>query len=168
MKQPYWINKNGITRTVVFIGGYAIKLPCLRYGWRIFLCGLLANMQEVEWSRTKWPELCPVLWSLPYGLLLVMPKVRVMTGAEFHGFNSRAWAARPGYKVPVEHKADSFGYLSGKIVALDYGGFCSINIDLVRHERGNDGPEHRCSIDHPPCPACELLEEREYELEAGL
>lgn len=27
---------------------------------------------------------------------------------------------------------------------------------------------HRCSIDHPPCPACELLEEREYEREAGL
>lgn len=32
----------------------------------------------------------------------------------------------------------------------------------------DDSHNHRCSMDHPPCPACELLEEREYEREAGL
>jgi hypothetical protein len=36
------------------------------------------------------------------------------------------------------------------------------------YELSNEGPNHRCSIDHPPCPACELLEEREYEREVGL
>jgi hypothetical protein len=32
----------------------------------------------------------------------------------------------------------------------------------------NELRNHRCSIDHSPCPACELLEEREYERESGL
>lgn len=32
----------------------------------------------------------------------------------------------------------------------------------------DDLHNHRCSMDHPPCPACELLEEREHEREAGL
>lgn len=32
----------------------------------------------------------------------------------------------------------------------------------------DDISTHRCSDDHPPCPACELREEREYEREAGL
>ena len=32
----------------------------------------------------------------------------------------------------------------------------------------NEGPNHRCSIDHAPCPACELIEECEHEREAGL
>lgn len=35
-------------------------------------------------------------------------------------------------------------------------------------EEPDDSHNHRCSIDHPPCPACELLEEREHEREAGL
>jgi hypothetical protein len=130
-KQPYWINKNGITRTVFLIGDYAVKIPCLRYGWRILLCGLLANLQEIEWSKTEWPELCPVLFSVRGGWLIVMRRARVMTDAEFVKFDSREWAEKPDYRVPVEHKADSFGYLNGRIVALDYGGFCSINLDII-------------------------------------
>jgi hypothetical protein len=50
-----------------------------------------------------------------------------------------------------------------------------VRVAIARAE-GKNAPEdsaddlrnHRCSTDHPPCPACELLEEREYEREAGL
>ncbi len=45
----------GVTRTVFLCGRLAFKLPCMRYGWRLFLQGLLANMQEREFSRTRWP-----------------------------------------------------------------------------------------------------------------
>jgi hypothetical protein len=38
----------------------AYKLPSF-YSWKHFLLGLLANMQEAEFSRTGRPELCPVL-----------------------------------------------------------------------------------------------------------
>jgi hypothetical protein len=94
----------------------------VRYGWRLFLQGLLANMQEREFARAKWPELCPVLFSLPGGWLVVMRRARVMTDDEFAAFDAQAWAAASGqYCVPCELKADSFGWLGGRVVSIDYG-----------------------------------------------
>jgi hypothetical protein len=48
--------------------------PTRLLSWKHFLYGLLANMQEAQFSKTSWPELCPVLWSLPGGFLVVMPR----------------------------------------------------------------------------------------------
>lgn len=38
---------------------------------------------------------------------------------------------------------------------------------FIVEEESEELHNHRCSTDHPPCPACELLEEREHEREAG-
>ncbi len=46
-----------------------------------------------------------------------------------------------------------------------YGRPTAPELSLIEND---DGPNHRCSIEHSPCPACELLEEREHEREAGL
>lgn len=93
------IIRSGVTRTVILIGSYAIKVPSFRYGafkwrWRSFLNGLLANLQEVEFSDAKWPELCPVIRSSRFGLFLVMPRVQVMTDAEFAVFDYVAFVTR--------------------------------------------------------------------------
>ncbi len=60
-----WWNRLGVTREVLLVGGFAVKLPKLTYGWKMFLCGLLANMQEREFASLRWPELCPVLFAVP-------------------------------------------------------------------------------------------------------
>ena len=114
---------HGSTRIVVCIGSVAIKLP--RFDrWRNFLLGLLANLQERDFSSCGWPELCPVIWAAPGGFLSLMKRARPMTEAEFEVFDWDMWARKSledDYFVPVEPKVSSFGWMDGRLVAVDYG-----------------------------------------------
>jgi hypothetical protein len=126
-------NRTGVTREVFLIGAYAIKIPSLR-SWRMFLHGLLCNMQERLWSGAG-PEFCPVTFALPGGWLLVMRRARELTDEEWAAFDPQGYehalAGARGvtpwldqladYIVPAEIKQDSFGWLNGRIVAIDYG-----------------------------------------------
>ena len=113
-------NTQGISRTVYLVGRYAVKTPCARYGWSKFLHGMLANLQERAFGRGRVEGFCPVLFADPLGLVVVMPRVRVLTEPlseeGFHAFVNRA-----EYINPAENKPDSFGYLNGALVAIDYG-----------------------------------------------
>lgn len=114
--------KRGATRWVFLIGPLAFKVPHLG-SYRLFLYGLLANMQEVQWSRCHFNyHLCPIWFYLPFGFLVVMPKV-----AEAED-NSETWtrietilAPNQYYELPVEKKLDSFGWYKQKFVVVDYG-----------------------------------------------
>lgn len=110
----------GTHRTVYLIGKYAIKRPVF-VEWRLFLRGLLANMQEAQFSRTGWPELCPVVFAPWGGWFIVMRRAEPLARIDFFHFNLREWADRGDYVIPVEDKLDSVGVLNGKIVAVDYG-----------------------------------------------
>lgn len=110
----------GVTRRVLLIGRFAFKVPAMSE-WRLFLLGLLANMQEAVFSKCGWPELCPVLFSLPGGFLVVMKRARVLTDEEFKSIDAEGFVKREGYTVPAEMKSDSFGWLDGRVVAVDYG-----------------------------------------------
>lgn len=110
----------GATRLVILAGRWAIKLP-RPWPWRLFLFGLLANMQEREFARAGWPELCPLAWSVPGGFLLVMHAARPLTNDEWERLDPVMWRDQPNYYVPVEAKRDSFGVFRGRIVAVDYG-----------------------------------------------
>lgn len=112
------LNLRGVTRHVLLIGRWAVKVPAL-WSWRLFLSGLLANMQEREFSRAGWPELCPVLFSLPCGWLLVMHRADPVPDDMELDFQSLI--DRPDYQIPAEAKRDSWGLLNGRVVAVDYG-----------------------------------------------
>jgi hypothetical protein len=113
----------GTTRTVFRVGRWAIKVPAT-VEWRLFLLGLLANMQETKFSACGWPELCPVLFAIPGGFCVVMRRARILTDeewfklsdADLHNLINTA-----DYTVPAELKPDSFGWLDGRLVAVDYG-----------------------------------------------
>ena len=117
--EPRWCMRRGATRWVLLTRKYAFKLPSLA-SYRLFLNGLLANMQEVEFSAAKWPELCPVIGRLPLGLLVVMPRCKTL---EFtmDPITFDQMTIRDGYVVPAENKPDSWGYYKGNLVAVDYG-----------------------------------------------
>jgi len=114
------INRKGCTRIVILTRKYAFKIPNIG-DYKMFLYGLIANMQEATFAKSGWSELCPILLSLPLGILTVMRRAREMTVEEFMQFDAEAFTVKPDYIVPVELKADSFGWLDGKIVAIDYG-----------------------------------------------
>jgi hypothetical protein len=120
------LNNRGATRTVLLIGGVAIKIPGA-WGksrlWVSILNGLLANCQEAEFSRSWMAErgLCPVLFSLPGGFILVMKRAAPMTEDQWADFDFDAFVYRKDCTLPVEQKRDSFGWVDGKVVAVDFG-----------------------------------------------
>src|SRR5947209_2942513 len=110
-----WINlpirKFGAVRTVFLTRRYVFKLPGRwafrhwRWWWDSLLRGLLSNMQERRFAAEGWPELCPVSFSIPGGFLIVMPRARTLTPAEWEVFDYRAFVTRgDGY---VEENFDS-------------------------------------------------------------
>lgn len=115
------INRQGCHRIVILTRKWAIKMPNFTDGWRLFLTGLLANMQERVFSKAQWPELCPVIFSIPGGWLNIMPRVREMTDKEFRIFDVKDFLEKSDYVVPAEAKSNSFGWLNGHVVAIDYG-----------------------------------------------
>ena len=115
------ICRNGVSRTVFLAGKYAIKIPSCRE-YRMFLHGLLANMQEVVFSKTGWPELCPICFYLPLGLMVIMPRCEPMLDKDFQNFDYEKFTVHDDYTLTyIENKPDSFGILNGKVVAIDYG-----------------------------------------------
>lgn len=112
--------KFGTHRTVYLIGNYAIKRPVF-VEWRLFLHGLLANMQERTFGKMDWPELCPVIFGMPGGWFIVMRRAEPLPREQWEHFNYDVWVDREDYTVPVENKLDSFGLINNHIVAVDYG-----------------------------------------------
>lgn len=110
----------GATRAVLLIGTFAVKVP-RPTTWRTFLTGLLANMQEREFACLGWPELCPIAFSLPGGWLVVMRRAAPLTNAEWAAFDTEEFIKQGTGVIPAEKKQDSFGWLDGRIVAVDYG-----------------------------------------------
>jgi len=117
---PLVLVKHGATRTVLLIHRWAVKIPsCIE--WRLFLQGLLANMQERKFAGTEWPEFCPVIFGVPGGWLLVMRRAQPLTDDEWERFEPYTFCTPKDRIIPAEAKRDSFGTLNKKIVAVDYG-----------------------------------------------
>ncbi len=120
--------KRGTTRVTFLVGKYAIKTPNYR-NWRLFLKGILANIQEHEFGRCGFSKLAPVLWISWGGFIVIMPRVEVKSGSAgkrclrrwLINLSTLDYGERMMYHNIVEQKVDSVGYYKGKIVAVDYG-----------------------------------------------
>ena len=107
----------GVYRRVVFLGGVAVKRPRFRH----FLGGLCSNRWEREMWRTwrpvfGWRTLCPVLFADPLGMVVVMPRATQPIEASDLATLPDAY---PG--ITAELKAQDYGRLGERIVAVDYG-----------------------------------------------
>ena len=111
-------------RLTICVGRYALK--CAR--WRR---GREANRRErIEWDRAtpaRREMLCPILWSAPLGLVNIMRRAVPLTQDD--QLNRIAtddfpdWEYMPGGPgEPFEYKESDWGYLDGRLVALDYAG----------------------------------------------
>ncbi|OED34275.1 hypothetical protein AB832_07920 [Flavobacteriaceae bacterium (ex Bugula neritina AB1)] len=131
------MRKFGSLRVVYLIGGLAFKFPTIS-SWEHFLRGLLANMEEVHlWKNRSNVEfgflLCPVRFSLPFGLLVVMKRAKVMTDEDFLDreeeiktlTNAELFTPKVGnpfvFNSIGELKPSSWGFIDNKIIVVDYG-----------------------------------------------
>ena len=120
---------HGSTRITVCILRWAFKVPNFLWGWQTLLRGLLANMNEAESADPGAPsrqaKLCMAIWSLPGGFLACFPRALALTDAEYDALASEDWfyhhCGGRRYPLPVESKADSWGWVNGRILAIDYG-----------------------------------------------
>ena len=121
--------KRGVTRWVILIGKYAVKLPRIHISrehwfcaWENFLRGLLGNMKENQFGTLEFDVLCPVIFYLPGGFLTVMARATPLTDVQWDTLDVEAFFHNGDLSVDlVEDKRDSFGTLNGRIVAVDYG-----------------------------------------------
>lgn len=121
MTNVHGCRRYGTTRTVYLIGCYAFKFPTT-VSWRLFLTGLIANMNEKQFSGV-YEVLCPVLFHIPGGFLTVMKRAEPLPREIFfeEDFYDNFILQMDGVKDLVENKLCSFGIVDGKIVAVDYG-----------------------------------------------
>jgi hypothetical protein len=99
------VRRLGAARTIVLTRHHVLKFPGRwtwagrHWWWDFLLRGLLSNMQEAKFAAEGWPELCPVRFSVGGGFLIVMPRARPLTEAEWQRFNYRAFVTRGEWYV---------------------------------------------------------------------
>jgi hypothetical protein len=133
--------RSGVTRHVLITKNYAFKVPNVRNGWRLFLCGLLANLSEKEWGNYQDASLKPntPLFSSWGGWLSVQRRAEPFTG-DISTLNWLPWGDR---------KQSNLGIVNGQVVVIDYDMHGRApGAWAMRHDRccdlGCDGccPEH--------------------------
>jgi hypothetical protein len=117
------ITSHGTTRKVLVLGPVAFKLAKGERGAR-------CNLYEAQLYSTVTPErrtmLCPVIWCSKNGKLLLAQAAIPLTQSEMNHFigsdSLPDWDYNPWDKQsePFEYKASDWGWLKGKLVALDY------------------------------------------------
>ena len=122
----------GGERWVLIFFNWAIKVPQLKY-WR---SGLQQNRNEIDWwQRTFDKRLCPILKTLFSNCIVIMKRAEPMQEDQFRNHfpdhdscisladNIDAYPnseIQTSY-LPCEYKPDSFGFIDGKVVIIDYG-----------------------------------------------
>ena len=107
----------GASRTVLLIGPWAIKIPTLRHGQRMFVLGIYGSIQESEaWRLTRHPNLAPVFWCAPFGLLLIMRR--------YHQIVTRRLTPEERDTLPfigIDDNGANVAQDGGRLVLIDYG-----------------------------------------------
>lgn len=130
--------RTGVTRTVVLIGRWAVKVPAFRpigthRGLRArigcFAQGYLSNLSEATWSGYgPWQGMvAPVLRSCLFGAVQVYPRCDPLDESEWsYGRASVGWHYHGRVPLPTldpdpgDFKPDNFGWLGCRIVRVDY------------------------------------------------
>jgi hypothetical protein len=121
--------RTGISRTVVLVGRWAVKIPTGRgvglkprsfRGRLEGVCrGLLANLSEHEWHTYEpWAGgVAPVLHSWVGGLVQVYPRCEPLDVVDDDAGRATLPRLDPD---PGDVKVDNYGRLNGRVVRVDY------------------------------------------------
>ena len=105
---------NGATRTVILTNRYAIKIPCILHKYKMFICGILANISEggfVNFHPNA--KLAKTFYSNRFGLLNVQERVRPVRNRGLFAIELCALCANgflPKNFYMDDAKPENFGY----------------------------------------------------------
>ncbi|MPZ48210.1 MAG: hypothetical protein GEU75_02670 [Dehalococcoidia bacterium] len=125
------VNREGLTRVVLLTDKHVVKLPNFlglrssESSWLLFLQALVENAREAKASRLNHlvdNKLCPVVFAIPGGWLNVMKRADPVPAQVFNALDYAAFIRCGDYWLAVENKQSSFGFLDGRLVAIDYSG----------------------------------------------
>lgn len=104
--------KSGTTRTVFLFKNFVIKFPIISgYGFKYFLMGMLANINEWNWSRYGIEKLAKVKFCSPLGLFLIMERAQPVSEVDYNEFKD----------IPLDPSPENFGKIGDRVVCVDYG-----------------------------------------------
>jgi len=118
--------KLGSTRRVFVFRNFVIKIPNTQE-YKLFLNGILSNLQEKLFSKMNRLDLAKVKYCDRFGLILIMEKAK-----EFD-YNNLNWlefknALEEKYKnddmkefMLSDAKPTNWGIINGELVKIDYG-----------------------------------------------
>lgn len=112
------LNRRGVNRWVLLVGFYAFKFPNPST-WRQVLFGILNNLNERDWSKSK-PGTCPVLWSSPGGIVIVMPRVEILDANSSSSSTARR-SALPTVSTPSKSRTAMVGSATGSSPSTTVG-----------------------------------------------
>lgn len=116
--------KRGATRIVFIFKGFAIKIPVF-YRWKNLLLGLLANLNEKEFSTLKREDLAHVFFCSLGGMILIMKTatpISHLTREELFDFLTKCYENDELKEfILSDFKLNNFGLIGNKIVKIDYG-----------------------------------------------
>lgn len=111
------LNSDGMTRIVLIFNSFVVKVPKLKYGWKCFLQGILANINEAStWQNHPRKDLlCPVLWSSWGGWVLIMQNA--IPCEDGFKINYYKWIEAG---LGGDDKPDNYGVFNSQLVKIDY------------------------------------------------
>ncbi|EDQ2390356.1 hypothetical protein RU50_001275 [Salmonella enterica subsp. enterica] len=120
------IKTNGVTRTVILVGRYAVKFPAFHYGYAMFIEGIRANLNEGRFvgfdSRAP---IARTFYSNKFGLLNIQERVRSVRHTGFFRLALCEMCKKSDFFkedfLMDDPKPENFGYSSTGLVKLDYG-----------------------------------------------
>jgi hypothetical protein len=115
----------GSARMAILTKCYAIKIPRIDMGAE----GFRSNSREHrKWAESSAAHLCPILSTLPFGMVIIMPRARPLTDSEFAELSAEYVAEAGQWSPPRlagDFKRENFGFYDGKIVRIDYEGLAA-------------------------------------------
>ena len=121
--------KHGLTRLVIVLNNFVIKVPSFKYGWYYFLEGIMSNIQENDIYNTAVYRgiYADVIWCDPFGFILIMEKcseINVNENLLLKHLKTKYIKDDRIKNIISDFKLSNFGIdKNGQIVKIDYGGF---------------------------------------------
>lgn len=109
----------GLSRMVILIGSYAIKIPNPFNGDGLFVTGMIGNILErSRWKEcNKHPMVAEQLYCFPLGLFAIMRRYDDMGGE----ITQEEYESMPFLNIDI--KRNNFARTTKGIIVLDYGNF---------------------------------------------